>query len=284
MESAALKESRRMLRRALDHLYAAHEALGAHRLSVGMVDIYHASTRTPELNYVTPRRNTAWVSGGHVQDGLEQLKTLGRPPRVMYIEGLILPEFERTLTTLGLEVERATPIRLRVIEAHSGASPRHFNGVYTPTPEQGADLWRGIIRNAQYRVITFAAEPLALVSEPSHSAQQRDFVMDLDGRAGCIARVSLCAQTQSGHLVAAALAKNAMPEHLAQFLSAVIDALAREDCTLLFAPAGSADDEVVFSQLGFADVQARLVVCATPSSALHDTHDDILVQPLLSFC
>ncbi len=64
------RESKHILRQIQDHLGEMHVKLGALRESVGMVDVFHhPSTNTPMLNYITPRKNTAWVSGSYLQQG-----------------------------------------------------------------------------------------------------------------------------------------------------------------------------------------------------------------------
>src|SRR5829696_21106 len=106
MDESAVKESRRILRLIQDHILQAHSLLGVEQESAGMVDVlHHPTNRNGDLNYVTPRRNTAWVSGGYVEKGLERLRQLGRTERVQYVEGLFPPLFAKTLRELGLEPE-----------------------------------------------------------------------------------------------------------------------------------------------------------------------------------
>ena len=59
-DDSAIKETRLILRRIQDHLFQAHAAFGAEHQTVGLVDVlHHPTSRLPDLNYVTPRRNTA---------------------------------------------------------------------------------------------------------------------------------------------------------------------------------------------------------------------------------
>ena len=110
-EHQDIKATRLLLRQIQADVSAAHEALGALRESAGMVDVvYHPQHDTPELNYVTPRRGTAWVSGAFVAQGLERLQALGRAPRVCYLDGLIPPPFDATLAGLGLARLSAPPL------------------------------------------------------------------------------------------------------------------------------------------------------------------------------
>src|SRR5215212_10671418 len=75
------RESKHILRQIQDHLGEMHVKLGALRESVGMVEVFHhPSTNTPTLNYITPRKNTAWVSSSYLQQGLIYLAQQGRLP------------------------------------------------------------------------------------------------------------------------------------------------------------------------------------------------------------
>ncbi|MCA9912927.1 MAG: hypothetical protein KC496_06245, partial [Anaerolineae bacterium] len=89
MNKTEIKEARVTLRRVQAHLHQTHLNLGAEEQSVGFVDVvHHASSALPNLNYVTPRRNTAWVSGKHIADGIAVLRDLGRRARVRFVDGL----------------------------------------------------------------------------------------------------------------------------------------------------------------------------------------------------
>src|SRR5688500_16804452 len=111
MDDSAVKESRVLLRQVQEHLLQAHLALGAHLESAGMVDVmYTLSTTLGELNYVMPRRNTAWVSGGYVEMGLKRLRALQRAPRFHFIEGLFPAQFGETLGKIGLEARFSIPL------------------------------------------------------------------------------------------------------------------------------------------------------------------------------
>src|SRR5690606_21093433 len=113
MEDSAVRESRQMLRQVHEHLLQAHTDLGAFRETISVVDvIHHPINPLPDFNYVTPRRNTAWVSGQYVKQGLDRLKQLGRTARVQYLEGLFPPLFAKTLLELGLSLERETPLMI----------------------------------------------------------------------------------------------------------------------------------------------------------------------------
>src|SRR5690606_25923388 len=103
--ASSVKETRVMLRRVQDHLHAAQHAFGVERETLNLVEVIHHPTSTlPDLNYVTPRQKTAWVSGQFVAKGLARLRELERVPRVQYIDGLFLPIFAQSLAELGLKI------------------------------------------------------------------------------------------------------------------------------------------------------------------------------------
>src|SRR5690606_29980295 len=72
MDESPVKQHRVMLRQVQEHLLAAHLLLGSLLESAGMVDVvHHPASPLPDLNYVTPRRSTAWVPGSYVERGLQ---------------------------------------------------------------------------------------------------------------------------------------------------------------------------------------------------------------------
>ena len=74
-EREAIKTARVLIRRVVDHLRQGHMTTGATVTQVGFVDVItHPTSSLANLNYVTPRRNTAWVSGKHITDGLALLR------------------------------------------------------------------------------------------------------------------------------------------------------------------------------------------------------------------
>jgi hypothetical protein len=110
-EAAIERETKQILRHIQYHLSESHVALGAIKESAGMMDVfYHPTSALPTLNYVTPRRNTAYVSRTYVQQGLDVMTQLERTQRVLYVEGLYPPQFAKSLRELGLQLEHETPI------------------------------------------------------------------------------------------------------------------------------------------------------------------------------
>lgn len=106
MDESAVKESRVFLRLIQDHLLADDLQAGAVQESAGMVDVVtHRTQADPALNYVLPRRNTAWVPTPTIDAGLQRLRDQGHAARFQYVQGLFPPQFGDTLTKIALTAE-----------------------------------------------------------------------------------------------------------------------------------------------------------------------------------
>jgi hypothetical protein len=149
MDDASVKESRVALRLVQEHLLAAHALAGCNTQGAGMVDLVtHPSDASPHLNYVLPRRNTAWVPTPAIEQGLARLGELGREPRFQYIEGLFPPQFGDTLTKINLQTLEALPVlafRLGGIIGNTATYPPVPSAgdlrARRISPERGAVLW-----------------------------------------------------------------------------------------------------------------------------------------------
>ncbi len=290
-DDSTVKETRLVLRRIQDHLFQAHAAFGAEHQTVGLVDVIHHPTSTlPDLNYVTPRRNTAWVSGKYVQEGLNHLQTFDRAARVQYIEGLYPPLFAKTLRDLGLEAEAATPLMAYVPNALNPALPRPEIPVGVRLElvhdARGAELWWYIWRNDIYDVLTLGVEPLAVGHETSAAqhGQEVDVIMQRHNFPVGVVRLGIqTGTTKSAHVVALALYKQARTPELTEVLlcSAMRAALAR-GCTMIFAPGGSEADHSLYRELGFADVGSMVCYAARSEKGSEEREHDNVVQPVLA--
>ena len=119
--SAAIKESRRVLRRVQKHLSQSLIDMGANRENIGLVDVvYHPKNKLPHINYVSPRKNAAWIPGPGIKKGLERLRELERKPRVIYIEGLYPPLFAKSIRDLGLVIEQESTIMVYKLDEERG--------------------------------------------------------------------------------------------------------------------------------------------------------------------
>ncbi len=294
MDEGSVKESRQILRAIQDHLFQAHKAFGVEHETVGFVDvIHHPANRLPDLNYVTPRRNMAWVSGKHVQDGLDRLRSYDRDPRVEYIEGLFPPQFAKVLRDLGLQVESETPFMVYPVGGLNGVVPRPLPKPRSPSgvklelvkDQSGIEMWWYVWRNAYYDVLTLGVEPLAVGRDlAAHRlGQQVDILMTKHNLPVGVVRLSVQTATTSAHVVALALLREERTPQLTKLLLvAAMRAALAQGCTLIFAPGESEEDRALNRKLGFIDI-GSMVSYATRSEQVNEVQElDRLVQPVLA--
>lgn len=288
--AAEEKESRRLLRQVQDHLFQAHANLGAVRETLGMVEVLHHPTDpTATLNYATPRRNTAWISGKMVEQGLERLRQLGRVPRVQYIERLYPPLFAQTLRDLHLTVERETPLMIYKTDGIHGKTPPSLASATMPdgvamqlvNDRRGIELWWYVWRNAFYDVLTLGVEPLFVGRDLAalKLGHQTDILVYRYSFPVGVARLSILGET--AHLVAAALLREVRSPAMTRAL--VLTALktaADRGSTLIFVPGDSDTDRHLLRELGFVDFGA--MVCYAAETAREENHEPDVEQPLLS--
>lgn len=290
-DDSAVKETRLVLRRIQDHLFQAHAAFGAEHETVGLVDvIHHPSNPLPDLNYVTPRRNTAWVSGKFVQEGINHLQGYDRVARVQYIEGLYPPLFAKTLRDLGLEAETETPLMAYVpgMSAQALPKPEIPVGVRLELvhDDRSSELWWYVWRNEAYDVLTLGVEPVAVGREtpPAQLGQEVDVIMHRHNFPVGAVRVGVQAgTTKSGHLIALAMLKEVRtPELTKVLLAAAARAALARGCTMIFAPGGTEADRALDRELGFVDVGSMVCFAARDVVANKRTEHDPMVQPVLA--
>jgi hypothetical protein len=259
---------------------------------VGMVEVFHHPTNPiPNLNYVTPRRNTAWVSGSMVKQGLDHLVKYGRSPRVYYVEGLMPPLFAKTLRDLGLKVERETPLMAYKPEGINGHVPPEPKSSSLPdgvtieqvSDQRGVEAWWYVWRNAFYDVLTLGVEPLFVGRDTAavRMGQQLDFLLYRYGFPNGVARVSV--QGETAHILALALLKEARTPGMIQALeTAALKGALERKATLVFAPGETEVERRVGRELGFVDFGS--IVCYSGEEKVHEEKNaDALEQPLLSF-
>jgi hypothetical protein len=292
-ERAEEKETRRILRQVQDHFISVHLNLGAKQESVGMVEVfYHLTNPLAALNYVTPRRNTAWVSGKMIEPGLDALRQRNRIPRVQFMEGLFPPLFAKTLRGLNLEVERETPMMVYKIDGinheHVPPAPKQAatpDGItlYKVQDQRGAEAWWYVWRNAYYDVLTLGVEPLFVGRDMASNrlGQQIDYIAYRYGFPVGVARVSV--QGESANILALALLKEVRTPEMVRLLQvAAMQGALESGAKLLFAPGETDADRKLCRDLGFVDFGS--VVCYAPTEAHEDDYDDRpLEQPVLSF-
>lgn len=284
MDDAEVKAMRQALRQVNEHLAQAHQELGAEREALGLADVvFHSNSNLPALNYVTPRKNTAWVSGKEIEQGLERLRALHRVPRVMYIEGLFPPLFAKTLRALGLEVSQETPVMLyRPAEGlpQLEAKPEDIY-ILTVENQHGAKMWRDV-RSEDYYIASMGVEPLFVGQEMDAAApvHQIDIIAYRYGDPVGGVRVTL--YEGSAHIAALAVKNTFHTPALIHLLQVgAIEAAVEHDCALIFAPGETEEDRRLCRELGFVDSGSIVCYSEKLTEPREDTHDDTLAQPVL---
>lgn len=293
MDGEGVKASRRVLRRIQDHLYHAHANLGALQESVGLVDVlYHPVNTLASLNYVTPRRNTAWVSGEMIQQGLDHLRQLQRTPRVQYIEGLYPPLFSKTLRDLGLVPEWELPLMVYIKEGFQGEVPPPVQVGSLPdsvtlepvTDQRGIELWWYVWRNAVYDVLTLGVEPLYVGRDMAalKMGHQIDILAYRAGFPVGVSRVSV--QGDTAHVLAIALLREVRTAEMTRVLLAASTKAALErNCTLIYAPGEGEADRRLCRDMGYLDFGSTVRYSIPPVDGAGKVQDEhILGQPVLA--
>lgn len=286
MNRADVKDARTVMRRVDEHLRQAHLNLGALDESVGFVDvIHHNDSVLPCLNYVTPRRNTAWVSSKHIEDGLSSLRDKGRMSRVRFAEGLFPPVFVRSLRELGLRAETETPIMVYKAENAPRNVPRMppETNITRVSDQQGMAIWWYIWRNAYYDVFTSGIEPLVLGRDMRglKLGQQIDLIMYTYGFPIGVARITL--HNNSAHLLAMAILKEQRNAEREKLLAAfALDAALQAGSDLVFVAGTLEAERDRYRSLNFVDYGS--IVCyaeSEPDVAYTDDVQEALAQPVL---
>lgn len=295
MDSAAVKETRRLLRQVQDHLLQAHLLLGAEQHNLGMVDvIYHPTNRVGELNYVTPRRNTAWVSGNFVEDGLKHLIDLSRTPRVHYIEGLFPPLFAQTLRELNLSPEYEIPVMIYTREGIDGVLPPPVSLPDIPegvryeqvSDQRGIELWWYVYRNAIYEVLTLGVEPLIVGRDIAalYHGKQLDIILYRYQFPVGVVRLSLQRENDTAHILALALMHEVRTTDMTRLLLAVgMQAAIDRGYKLIFAPGEAEADRRLLRGMGFMDFGSIVCYAARSERPHQGMPDDALVKSVLTF-
>lgn len=284
------RESRHLLRKVQDHLTRAHVTLGAVRETINMVEVFHhPSNFTANLNYVTPRQKTAWISSAQIQTGIDHLRKLGRTARVIYIEGLYPPQFAKSLRDLGLRLERETPVMIYNREGIHGNRPP-FPGlasmpenvrVEAVTDVRGVEAWWYVYKNAYYDVLTLGVEPLVVGRDMAElrMGHQLDYLMYRHGFPAGVARVSM--QGETAHLLALAVIKEARTLPILRALQTMaLRGALDHGAKMVFAPGETDDERRLGRELGFVDFGS--IVCYADAEAAHEEPHASLEQPILS--
>jgi GNAT superfamily N-acetyltransferase len=284
------RDVRQTLRRVQQHLIDAQVALGAQHDTVDLTEvIYHETNRVSSLNYVTPRRKTAWVSSQQIQHGIDYLKAKGRRPRIQFIEGLYPPIFAQTLSKLNLEVESETPLMI-YLQAEDAPTPEKPD-VQLPydvrlervQDVRGMEVWWYVWRNAHFDVFSLGVEPVFVGRDMANVAmgQHIDIVAYRDQLPFGVARVTV--QNKTAHIVSLAVFREMRSTGVMQLIvhRALTEALER-GCDVVFMPGDNETDREASRELGFMDFGSIVCYAAKPDNGTPSADkDDDLAQPIL---
>ncbi len=297
-DEAAVREARATLRHVQQHLIQVQLNLGTELETSGLVEVLHHPVSTlPALNYVTPRRSTAWITRQDVVRGLDTLRHRHRTPRFCYLDTLFPAAFATVLTSLKLEVETLVPVL-----AAAAPDPASFTSRY-PLPalpdgvtlrqvdsHEGSALWWYVWRNAYYDVLAHTVEPAIIglsLMQLAHR-QQLDLVLYRYGFPVGVARLTLNTTDtgKSAHLTALALLREVRtPALLQTFQRCAVHTAFNEGCGLVFVTAATEAERRTCLDNGFVDYGN--LVCyaeAQPDSVTSfngaDTRHEPVAQPL----
>jgi len=280
-----VKEARNIMRRVESHLRQSHLDMGAKDENVGFVDVvYHATSPLPSLNYVTPRKNTAWVSSNYVQQGLETLREKGRVGRVRFAEGLYPPVFENALRELGLKVESEIPIMVyKDLKAlrKTPSIPDEINFTRVDDAE-GMSVWWYIWRNAFYDVMVSSVEPLLIGSDLRDVYLGRQINLVMYRQSYPMGALRITIHEGSAHLVAQAMIKEMRKPQWERLIHEVsLDVALNAGVDMVFTSDQSAEERQLYRELGFVD-SGSIVTFAERSETEKDGEaDDPLAQSVL---
>ena len=276
MDESSVKESRVILRQIQDQLLAAQTLAGVTQESAGMVDVvYHPTNPLPHLNYVLPRRNTAWVPTGTIEQGLLRLRELDRQAVFQYIEGLFPPQFAETLKKISLEPESNRPV-FAFKRGGIGGAP---DALPTAQPGAGLRIRRvGARRGAQvWRLVQTDGGPIPTDNDVRSSY---DLVAYRQGVPLAVLRVKIHPQTEVAQLVALAIRDD--DDTLVRTLLAAGARSALDDGgALVFATPESPVVAAALAALHFVEI-GRLVRYTLARSTSEERPDGRMAQSLLA--
>ncbi|MBC7869309.1 MAG: GNAT family N-acetyltransferase, partial [Chitinophagaceae bacterium] len=262
--------------------------LGARQEHAGLVDvIYHPTSKLANLNYVMPRKNTAWIPGHEVEAGLKLLRQKDRLPRVVYVEGLFLPLFAKTLRELGLLMEQETSIMvyklddLSKIGAIRPSSIPDGITIQNVDDQEGVGMWWYVRQNAIYDVLTRSVEPIYIGNDlrAVTLGQQQDILLYRHGFPAGVARLTLHKET--AHLTTLAVMREfRAPEITRMLLHAALRAAAERKCTLVFTSGDTEADRRVYRDVGFVDYGSLVCYAESIDHSREDSRE--LAQPVFA--
>lgn len=285
MNNAAVKESRRVLRLVEAHLAQIHLNLGVRQESKGLVDVvYHPTNKLPHLNYVSPRKKTAWIPGPEIKNGLQYLRDLGRVPRVYYIEGLYPPLFARTLRELGLVVEREIPLMIyKADDAQDGVRYTLLSDMtleYTDDQE-GIAMWWYVWRNAYYDVLTGGTEPVYIGQDMREITLGRQVDVLVYRYGFPIGVVRLTTHDETANISAIAIMKEARsPQMIELFHRIALKTALERGCKMIFTAGDDEDTRQICRNVGFMDSGSLVCYAELPEKLQEENHATPMAEPV----
>lgn len=274
-DADAVRQVRRSLRNIQAHMLQAHLNLGASRHDLGLVEaLYHPSNTLSHLNYIVPRRNTAWIPAQEIKKGLDFLRGRERMPRLYLIGGLYPPLFAKSLRDVGLSVEREIALMAHVAGDQMPSIPSRVDGLHTALVDNqdGIALWWYIWRNARYEVVANGVEPVYIGRDMREMAMgnQQDIILYQDRFPIGVARLTYV--DQSANITAVAVLKESRtPESVGMLYQAALQTALNRGCDMVFTSGETEADRQASRRSGFVDVGSLICYAEThikrPASA-----------------
>ena len=281
------RESRTVLRRIESHLRQSHLEMGAEEESISFVDvIHHPTSSLPALNYVTPRKNTAWVSANHIQQGINTLREKERDIRVRFAEGLYPPVFVKALRELDMTIEDETPIMIyrKTDKPHKLAnSPADISFAEATSPQE-LSIWWYVWRNAYYDVAVSSIEPLLIGHDIQevYLGRQTNIIMYRHGYPMGVMKLTF--HEGSAHLVAHAMLKE-MRESLSWdtlIREVALDIALNKGSDLIFVTGKTEEERKLYRSIGFVDTSSIVSYIGNDKQVPEQKgNDDSLAQAVL---
>ena len=286
MSDPAIAESRRILRRVQTHLAQSQLNLGTTREHDSLVDVvYHPSNYHPLLNYVSPRKNTAWVPGPEIKRGLDRLRELDRTPRVIYIEGLYPPLFAKTIRDLGMVVEQEIALMTYAVNQDNRPEERkpltlsdqvRVDEVDNPA---ASTLWWLLWNSARSESLTKTLEPLQAKGAAQKIGQERQVDLILYKRKAPLAVARVTIHEATAHIAALAVLKIARePEMVKLFYQVAVEAALKRNCTLVFTANEIESEHQLCRDLGFVDSGSAVCYVEAANTQKEETTDEQVAQ------
>ena len=283
MERAEVRQARETIRRVENHLRQSHVNMGAIEESIGMVDvIHHPYTHLATVNYVTPRRKTAWVSNSYIEQGIDYLREQGRRVRVRFADGLFPPIFARSLRDLDLTLETETSLMVyRKVQDHLDITlPPDVQFSFVTNHESMA-IWWYVWRNAFYNVAVSNVEPVYIgqAMRDVYLGHQINIIMYKNRFPIGVSRVTLHEGT--AHIAAHAIMQEFYrPEWDKTLRLVAMDAALTEGCDLIFVSGSDDMTRTRYRELGFID-SGSIVCYADTKAEIEDVLHDTMAQSVL---